>query len=312
MRNPLRRTPRPEGPKPTLRERAAALKETAARVMRRRTADRSEAGSTKAPEVDPIFAAIGAHRAAWWNFGTAVDFADRSWVLQQGGDASDVAMAAARAAWASADRAEKQAWNALFSTQATTIPGLLALARYAQRQAKDSCQNDGSISVDQCFAAIAEALAAIAARPAAAGGMDAPTLPRPPAQPNKPTPPARAAADQLDLSGCGLSELCRLFEAFRRLRDAVTDSQSAPAFRQPSKSIVGTINCTRGYSILGDEYQRLGFITDRLVAEIALRTPAGRWEHDDALAARLTHELDCECRIVDAALWAEVKQAWGL
>lgn len=112
---------------------------------------------------DPIFAAIRKHADARAVFSATVNPQDTAWVRQNGGDTSDEAMAPARAAYEAACAAEMQAWGALFETQPTTLPGVLALLRHCQAWAPSNDGQADAPAMEDVFGFIADSLEAVAA-----------------------------------------------------------------------------------------------------------------------------------------------------
>ena len=97
---------------------------------------------------DLVFEAIRAQGAAWDAFGLTCSPTDKAWRREQGLDTSDEAMAAPDAAWKAAHEAEIAAWNAVFETRPTTLPGLVAMIRHAQRWASSHDGIDGCLDTD--------------------------------------------------------------------------------------------------------------------------------------------------------------------
>ena len=111
------------------------------------------------PAPDPIFAAIQAQIAAHEAFGAVANFADKPWRREHGLDTSDEAMAPAEAAWDATSAAETQAWIAVTETRPTTMPGVLALLRHAQRYAAGNDGVVGAPAMEDLFGIIADRLA---------------------------------------------------------------------------------------------------------------------------------------------------------
>ena len=138
----------PENPPRNLRTRATALKASVSRIT----------GADRAAEAaDPIFAAIGRHRAARDTLNARCNAADRVWVLNNGGDTSDEAMAPAVAARETAMRTEIDAFNALFEVRPTTQAGIVALIRHAGHYAQETGGGyDGGTNLEGVFDTIAD------------------------------------------------------------------------------------------------------------------------------------------------------------
>lgn len=148
----LSRLIRRDQSKPTLRERAAALRAAAAKVIRRPSREES-AAEMAAPfknsvAADLVLSAIERHRAARAVLEEASGAADSVAVHQAGGDVSAEAMAPAGAAWEAADAAERAAWEALLACRPVDAAGLAQMIRYIANspglmdaEAYDTAQN---------------------------------------------------------------------------------------------------------------------------------------------------------------------------
>ena len=112
---------------------------------------------------------------------------------------------------------------------------------------------------------------------------------------------SRAQADALDLSGCSIKALARLFEMFSAATDTWSNLSCLPY-------VAGDAATAR---IVEGEYERAAFVRDRIHGLLRGRRPNNDTERDDALAVRLRYELDCEMRVRDRALLAEINAAWG-
>lgn len=146
-------------------------------------------GGNPQQAVDPIFAAIERHRAAWERFEATVAPTDRIAVLQSGGDASPASMARAHAISEEALAAERCEWSQLFATDPTTPAGLLALIRVAQEHGE---ADDGRDDAPDVLGTIAEHVQRLG------GDLIAP---------------------KRDLSAITIRQLCFLDEALRRIGD---------------------------------------------------------------------------------------------
>ena len=123
---------------------------------------------------------------------------------------------------------------------------------------------------------------------------------------------ARSFADQIDLASFSVTDLGRLYEVTCQADDywghvgnmPLCTTQEGSAFPQTTPI---------GWFVQSEE-QRMAFLRDRCVAEIAQRTPACQRERNEILRVRITHELECNGRIdrVDAPdLLIEALKAWG-
>ena len=111
-------------------------------------------------------------------------------------------------------------------------------------------------------------------------------------------PQIQAAA--VDLSGCSIPSLGRLFEAFSRMADTWSDMSCLP-FAQKDEA---------ASRLLDEEYQRAALIRDRIVSLICSRRSKDDSDRDETLIVRLLHELLCEGKVHDQALLADINAAW--
>ena len=112
---------------------------------------------------------------------------------------------------------------------------------------------------------------------------------------------SRAQAAALDLSGCSIKALARLFELFSAATDTWSNLSCLPYVE----------DSTATARIVEGEYERAAFIRDRIHGLLRCRRPKNDTERDDALAVRLRYELECEMRVRDRTLLAEINAAWG-
>jgi hypothetical protein len=77
-------------------------------------------------EVDPIFAAIKRHNAAWKAFGDTCSRTDNVVAENEGREVTE----ADEAAWSAANEAEEDAFEALITLPPVTMPGLRAAVHY--------------------------------------------------------------------------------------------------------------------------------------------------------------------------------------
>ncbi len=117
--------------------------------------------------------------------------------------------------------------------------------------------------------------------------------------------PSDPTATALDLSGCSVPQLARLYEMFQATYDHLSALGQLPCFQ------VGDIASNPAGEIIDREADRLAAMFDTCIREIERRSPASRSERDDALSTRVTHELRCNGRIHDPALMRDLVQAWG-
>ncbi|TGD91406.1 hypothetical protein EU555_35820 [Methylobacterium nonmethylotrophicum] len=121
--------------------------------------------------------------------------------------------------------------------------------------------------------------------------------------------PAALSAEKVDLTALDVLQLTHLHEAYqaaRHLWEGVGARPYSIAWRDPR----GWLHLTKAGKIADFEEQRAGLIVDRIVGEMASRTPRNVKERDRSLVLRLRHELDCEDRIRSDALMREITQAW--
>lgn len=147
-------------------EATLTVDERLTRVVLREVAGLSDT-TALTPLSDPIIAAIRAHTVAHDVFSAACNPADKVWRRQHGLDTSAEAMAPAEAAYEAASAAETGAWLGLFKVRPTTLPGVLALLRHAQKHASNNDGLTGGPDIDGVFGAIADSLEAVAKNPVA-------------------------------------------------------------------------------------------------------------------------------------------------
>ncbi|MCJ2081208.1 hypothetical protein [Methylobacterium sp. J-090] len=120
---------------------------------------------------------------------------------------------------------------------------------------------------------------------------------------------ARGYADTFDFSPFDLIDVVRLYETTRQIGDYLSHTTNMPlcvhrhAGDHPVASPIGWF--------LDFEKERMAFFRDRCVAEIHRRQPQSEDERDEALVARLAHEMDCNGRIAEPGLLLEALKAWG-
>ncbi|GJD43968.1 hypothetical protein AFCDBAGC_1830 [Methylobacterium cerastii] len=111
---------------------------------------------------DPVLAAIQAHSEARVAFNETCNPADEAWRREQGLDTSEPAVALAQAVWENAERAEVEAWNAVFETPPTTLAGLVAVICHAQRWAPENLGVTGTMTLGGILGSIASSAANLA------------------------------------------------------------------------------------------------------------------------------------------------------
>ncbi|TXM93541.1 hypothetical protein FV222_22235 [Methylobacterium sp. WL103] len=104
---------------------------------------------------DPALGAIQAHITARAAFTEICNLADEAWRQEKGLDTSEAAMVPVREAWETACHADTEAWNAVFETSPTTISGLVAVIRHAQRWASENVGVIGGMTLGEILGAIA-------------------------------------------------------------------------------------------------------------------------------------------------------------
>ncbi|MCJ2139485.1 hypothetical protein [Methylobacterium sp. E-066] len=112
---------------------------------------------------------------------------------------------------------------------------------------------------------------------------------------------SQAQADAVDLSDCSITALARLFELFTAAADTWSNLSCLPYVEDN----------TATSRIVDGEYERAAFVRDRILGLLRNRRPSNNSERDDALSVRLRYEMDCEMKVRDQALLAEINAAWG-
>ena len=242
--------------RPSLKQRAASLRATAARVMSRKPAS---------PSTDPIFAALDryqAARAAWDAFSDRLK-AD-GWEAHGG-----VKVASEKEGRLS------HAWSVLSSEVLGTVPtteaGRLALADFIETWVADHGNTDGSPQ-DGSETVFAEVYPALLRAVRLSVGQSAPPA-------AKAAPPiARDFIDSLDLSAAQMRDLAAIYDA-AALIGGVADAVSC----QP-----------RAYGPKGEAWNVIGLFADAIseacgavqadaVREARRRAPADDWERGQRL-----------------------------
>lgn len=235
------------------------------------------AGVTPAAEIapDPIFAAIEVSKAA---------HAERDvWSQRFNGGAPLSA-----ADFAEEDKlsgVQSLAHDAVIATVPTTAAGRLALLEYLRWQMGLYGMADGQ-PPDAHSAFWPDAYKALRSALAFEG-----------------QPVSNSSAARLDLSGCSIRDLARLYETLSAHWRIASVSMGAPFLWNGD-------DYTGAGHILDAECDRLGRILEDIAREIAGRE-AGAEEQDDQLAVQVRQEFECNGGIYDPALLARINAAWG-
>ncbi|MCJ2039567.1 hypothetical protein MKK55_11530 [Methylobacterium sp. J-059] len=271
--NPFRRG----DDRPSLKERAAALKETAGRVIGHSVPQRAD---------DPAFAAILEHRSAYAAWEPYLDEINEELI-------GSAAFNAAEAAGETCRVREGEAFAALIAARPTTLAGLLAVTKYLPgaiaRNGRDRPDDDGVMA----FATICGAL-----QDAASKGAIIADASRARARLQLPAP-----ADH-DLSACTLPQLARLYEASRGLFRYLASATDAHFF-----STSDGREFTPAGKVLDQECSRAGIILDAIVQEVRERAPKDRAERQERARVLALYELSNSSVIEDADVLAELVAA---
>ena len=181
---------------------------------------------------------------------------------------------------------DSRARDVVYATTPTTRHGQIALLQWLREQINDAGCVDGE-PADGHESVWADGYRALAA-----------SLLSPPVEPGS---WSRVQADGIDLSGCGVRGFAHLSELFNAAADTWSNLSCLP-YVQEDEVIARVVD---------GEYERAGFVRDRLIGLIRNCRPKNDSERDDALSARLRHELNCEMKVRDQALLAEINAAWG-
>ncbi|MEN3238916.1 hypothetical protein PUR29_36385 [Methylobacterium ajmalii] len=117
--------------------------------------------------------------------------------------------------------------------------------------------------------------------------------------------PSDPTATALDLSGCSLSQLARLYEALRGVYEHLGAAGQRPCFR------VGGHLLTRAGEILDEELDRIGAMLSDCADAVIARIPSSSDEREEALFVRVSHEMVANGCISDRALMRDLMQSWG-
>ena len=217
--------------------------------------------------------------------------------------------------------------NILMQTWPTSFAGAVALARFAvdwfESQGVPLARDEYGTSVLRLIAAPfspAEHLCAnrrkvSTAAAAPQGGTEAlrATVSRlpPPTRLDDVLDNARSYANEFDFSVFSIKDLAHLHDVARHAGTYWGNVGNMPlcnGFGADGSSLTSV-----GWFVEGEE-QRLSFLRDRCVVEIAQRVPADDAERDVILCVRIAHEFDCNGRIdrrEAPSLLIEALKAWG-
>lgn len=244
------------------------------------------AGAAPAAETapDPILAAIEASKAA--------QAARDAWAQRFNGGAR-----LSSADFAEEDRlngVQSLAHDTVIATVPTTAAGRLALLDYLRWQmglygmADGNPPDAGSAFWPDAYKALKAALAFDGQ--ATRGPSSAQSVSNP-------------HGDRLDLSGCSVRDLARLYETLSAHWRIASVTMGAPFLWNGD-------DYTAAGHILDAECDRLARILEDIAREIAGRE-AGAEEQDDQLAVQVRQEFECNGGIYDPALLARINAAWG-
>lgn len=121
----------------------------------------------------------------------------------------------------------------------------------------------------------------------------------------------KASAEGVNLSDLSINGLSALYEAAGAVRELWNGAMCLPvavAKQHPN----GCVTLSPLGRLADFEDSRLSFLRDRIVDEAAGRSPEDEYDRDNLLNLRIQHEITCEGRIQDAALLADISQAWGV
>lgn len=224
---------------------------------------------------DPILAAIEASKAA--------QAARDAWSQRFNGGAKLSA-----ADFAEEDKlngSQSHAHDAVMATVPTTAAGRLALLEYLRWQMGLYGMADGS-PPDAHSAFWPDAYKALKAALAFDG-----------------RPTGKPSGVRLDLSGCSVPDLARLYETLSARWHIATVTMGAPfVWNGDYYTAVG--------QILDDECDRLARILEDIAREIAGRKASAK-DQDDQLSVQVRQEFECNGGIYDPALLARINAAWG-
>ena len=181
--------------------------------------------------------------------------------------------------------ADSRALAAVYETTPTTRAGQLSLLHWIREQITNAGCLDGEPADghESVWADGYRALeAALLAQPADRGNF------------------AQRQADEIDLSGCSIRVLARLSERFTAAADMWSDMSCLP-FAEADEV---------ANRIIDEEYDRAGRVRDRIISLLRNHRPKDDGERDEILGARLRYEMDCEGKVQDQALLADITAAW--
>ncbi|SFV14490.1 hypothetical protein SAMN02799631_05882 [Methylobacterium sp. 174MFSha1.1] len=119
--------------------------------------------------------------------------------------------------------------------------------------------------------------------------------------------PSAAKVDLKPLTVLQLVNLHEAYQAARHLWEGVVARPYSVAFRDPR----GCVHASPVGHLADFEETRAALVGERIIDEIANRSPQTEKERDYILSLRLQHEIACEDRIRDADMMREISQAWG-
>ncbi|MGF3026941.1 hypothetical protein ACQVP2_29505 [Methylobacterium aquaticum] len=117
--------------------------------------------------------------------------------------------------------------------------------------------------------------------------------------------PSDATATALDLSGCSISQLARLYEALHGIYEHLGAAGQRPCFR------AGGHLLTRAGEILDEELDRIGAMLSDCADAVAARAPSDEGEREEALFVRVSHAMVSNGCISDRALMRDLVRAWS-
>ena len=123
---------------------------------------------------------------------------------------------------------------------------------------------------------------------------------------------ARSYAEQFDFSAFDVIDATRLYEIVKQLNLYLGHLGNMPLCTEPDARGIPTLTPVGRF--IEAEENRMAFLRDRCVVEIARRVPNTEQERDEILGARISHALDCGHRIEaddEPGLLIEALKAWG-
>jgi len=286
----------PDAPRPSLRERYAALKGSAAKVIGKPTQFAPPKPIGAGEPSKTLVALIDAHQLAYARYLIArSDWSPDLNALRQAEEAAFRALLhsplrsdADRVAYAVAV-IERQS-GALGDHVATGRDHPLSVAYRSLRFGEHAREAVPEPVVDP-----------VGSRPAGAPAADAP--PAPAAH-----DPARLSAEQIDLSALDIFQLSALFEAFQGAKFWWEGVVARPYSHDDDHR--SNLFLNKLGELATFEEERASWIMQRLEEEIAERTPQDEDQRDEILMVRTQQEFRCNRRIHDNALLLDISRAW--